>query len=1171
MSKPRQPATRTPVQQDEGIVLNSRKYLSLTEIEILDLLSEGEIEGLVEGEYSFVGTKGNLGYTSYTYTPYEDPAGIPGYKWLRSIYWNEVPVVNSANKFNFQRVDVSKTNGYTQGALLGGSINTTTISRIINERLRGSEIDGNGDPISADKDYAKYYRILNTSCVGVIVNVKITRLGESDPSTGDASNSLLQYRIYYRPLYGGDEAQIADYSSPISENVRGYITQGYVHSSYILFNQGLITANNFIGWEIKVVRTTPDTFSVYKSNQSYIDSLTEIYNDTLSYPKSALVRAKFSAEYFAQIPSRAFDTRLLKIKIPANYDPIKRTYATTGPGTTNGVWDGSFAEEKYWSDNPAWCFYDLLTNKTYGLGRYIEDYRIDKFTLYKIAQYCDILVPDGKGGVEPQFTCNLLLSSKEEAYKVINDMASVFNGMTYYANSLIYVSQDKPKNAIVHFTNSNVQDGNFSYSSSAKKARRTVARVRWNDPANYFKPTIEYVENINGIRKYGIREVEVTAFGCTSQGQANRLGRWMLASELGETETVSFRTGLEGAMLHPGDIFSVFDINRKKYKHSGRARSISASSITLDAKYSYAYPAGNYIFKVITPTYNYDPAVVDNLTSSETDDIRRSFIQERTISQAAITQNADGYMVITLSTPLDTINYNLIDNAVWSLEMDPSQTIDTTAFINEDKDYYRVIRVEEKEGYMYDVAAIQYLESKFEEVTEGLALETPSAVINYTPNGPLAIILNLIDITRNSKQIQYSFTPPAVTTGITQYKIFAKKGAFANASPDTAYLINTLPLTTFVSSFAPSEAGLWYVRVYSYNSNTNTYSTNYVESSISVTNIDPILDVIITSLQIKDYEGTVTSSSSSKDTQTLTDENPQFDWQVGFEDGAPAPNNLSYRLTIRPTSATNIPSPTIYHEVTGLNINSYIFDIDTNSAIAGGPYSAFDVVVEAHNEYGSTSAGNTINPRLENGWATNPEGYDIIYASPIASPITSINLAFTSTGDTGKFISYIDYNGGVNYLFPSGFLSTGYAGGYIYGHTGNFDSESARNLRSGIARRRFDWDSTLRTANAPAVFNIMQKFTTGYTAISFYNEFDAVRLERGYEIASGLAISNTIPIFASGMTNFLEVKGQIAFPHYNGNIDTDNMKMQISSTSSSNYRLVATNPAGQEVIIVSKK
>ena len=198
-----------------------------------------------------------------------------------------------------------------------------------------------------------------------------------------------------------------------------------------------------------------------------------------------------------------------------------------------------------------WCFFDLITNPRYGLGEFVDASQIDKWALYDVAKYCDELVDDTYGGFEPRFTINYIITSREEAFKVLNDLSSIFRGIAYYSNGSIFSSQDKLKSAIYSFNNSNVLDGNFTYSSSAKKARHTVAIVRYNDKRNSYQPAVEYMEDEEYVKRYGIRELETTALGCTSRGQARRFAKWILASESEETETASFSVGMD-----PPDIAS---------------------------------------------------------------------------------------------------------------------------------------------------------------------------------------------------------------------------------------------------------------------------------------------------------------------------------------------------------------------------------------------------------------------------------------------------------------------------------------------------------------------------------------------------------------------------------------------------------------------------------------
>lgn len=567
------PPPRRPVEAKEGVLYQTgtggnalTRAVSLTQIEVLDLISEGEIEGLVTGEYYFSGFVGEVGYRTATFSGYQIAPGTNA-RWLRSIYWNEVPVVDITNRFNFQSVNIKTTNGNPLGGQVDNLKTDLTISRPISERLRGP--NPGTDPLN----FAKFYRILNKECNGAIVNVKVTQLyvqSQDEKTYGDINVDKIVYWIYYRPLF--TTGPVKNWTVGKTEVVVGKITQGYIRSTPLSFPSIYVDNPTFLGWEIRIVRVTEDSVVGTRRNQTFVDSLTEIYGTRFAYPNSAIVSAKFSAEYFSQIPGRAFDARWLKVKVPANYNPILKTYATVGDGVTNGGWNGTFATDKKWTDNPAWCFYDLLTNNRYGLGKYIPSDYIDKWTLYKIAQECDTMVPDGYGGVEPKFTCNLSITSKEEAYKVINDMASIFRGLTYYTNGAIYTVQDslKEKDNFYLFTNANVEDGNFSYSTSSKRNRHTVAIIRYNDKNDFYKPAVEYVEDFDGIRKYGIREIELSAFGCTSKGQAQRFGRWALLSENFETETISFVAGLDGAYIKPGDIIKVVDSNRINQRFGGR-------------------------------------------------------------------------------------------------------------------------------------------------------------------------------------------------------------------------------------------------------------------------------------------------------------------------------------------------------------------------------------------------------------------------------------------------------------------------------------------------------------------------------------------------------------------------------------------------------------------------
>lgn len=285
---------------------------------------------------------------------------------------------------------------------------------------------------------------------------------------------------------------------------------------------------------------------------------------------------RVDSQQFQTIPNRGYDLKGLLVRYPTNYDPVNRTYT--------GIWDGTFTVG--YTNNPAWCFYDLLTNNRYGLGDYLDGSQVDKWSLYAIGQYCDQMVSDGYGGTEPRFTCNLYLQSAAEAFKVVSDMATIFRGISYWASGTLTPVQDRPSDPIALFTNANVIDGAFSYSGSSIKNRHTVALVTWSDLSDFGRQKVEYVQDDDGIRKYGVVRTEITAMGCTSRGQAHRAGQHILYTEKAETETVTFKTGLDGLQIYPGAIISTSDLNRSGTRMGGRVLSGTASSIVLDSSFA---------------------------------------------------------------------------------------------------------------------------------------------------------------------------------------------------------------------------------------------------------------------------------------------------------------------------------------------------------------------------------------------------------------------------------------------------------------------------------------------------------------------------------------------------------------------------------------------------------
>lgn len=325
-------------------------------------------------------------------------------------------------------------------------------------------------------------------------------------------------------------------------------------------------------FNIRVSRITPDSNSDLLVNNTVWSSYTEIYDAKLSYPNTALVGLRFDSSQFNGVPTRTYLIRGIRCKIPDNYDPISRTY--------NGIWLGEFKTE--WTNNPAWAVYNIITDDRFGMAKRFGKISVNKFTLYAIAQYCDQLVDDGFGGKEPRFTCNCCITDPSQAYDLINNLCSIFRAMPVWDGMQLSEIVDKPGDLSAIYTNANVVDGKFSYSSSAMKDRHTAVRVRYIDPAYGWEPVTEYVADDDAINRFGLNVLDVEAFGCTSRGQAHRTGKWIITTEKYEHQTVTFSLGREGLQHLPGDIIGILDNNYIMSQSGGRIVSATDNIVVLD-------------------------------------------------------------------------------------------------------------------------------------------------------------------------------------------------------------------------------------------------------------------------------------------------------------------------------------------------------------------------------------------------------------------------------------------------------------------------------------------------------------------------------------------------------------------------------------------------------------
>lgn len=333
-------------------------------------------------------------------------------------------------------------------------------------------------------------------------------------------------------------------------------------------------------FQIRVSRLTDDSKSDLLKNGTVWASYTEITDAKFSYPNSAVVGMKIDKSQYGDTPNRTYHIKGMIIQVPDNYDPESRSYT--------GIWTGRF--KPAWSNNPAWVFYDLVTNERYGIGEMIGSFGVDKFALYAIARYCDELVDDGFGNKEPRFTFNAYITSQRKAKEVLDDLASVFRGMPLWDGQQLTCFQDRPSDPVWTYTNSNVIDGKFKYTSTAKSARHNAIEVSWVNPSNGWSEEREFIQDDDLIQRFGgVNVKKVTAFGCTSRGQAHRVGKWILQTEKLEKDGVTFPTGREGINCISGDIIEVADDSFAGVKVGGRVLSVNGSTITIDAPIDWEY------------------------------------------------------------------------------------------------------------------------------------------------------------------------------------------------------------------------------------------------------------------------------------------------------------------------------------------------------------------------------------------------------------------------------------------------------------------------------------------------------------------------------------------------------------------------------------------------------
>ena len=580
---------------------------------------------------------------------------------LQSVYLEETPLQNPAGGWNFEGVQADFLHGTNDQTHIEGFPDISS-ETAINVELK------------SDSPWVR--SLTNTDLDAIRLRFKWGPLREQNAENGDVKGIVIQYVIDLQ-TDGGTWTEV------LNTQIADKTSANYERSHRI----DLPKADT--GWTIRVRRITPNSTSEYTSDKMYVDALTEVIDLKLSYPNTALLGLQYDAETFSNVAKVAIDLKGIKLQVPSNYDPVARTYT--------GMWDGTF--KRAYTNNPAWIYYDICTAKRYALGDRLTSAMLDKWSLYRLAQYCDQMIDDGKGGQEPRFTCNVYLQSTEDAYTILSKLAGVFRAISYWDGNSIVCDADIPQDTYFTYTRANVIDGLFEYSGTRARDRHTVAKVAWDNPANHYKTEYVYVRDEAAIAKLGVRIAEIDAWGCTSEGQAQRAGLWALKSEQLETRTVSFKVGLDGYIPQPGRVIEIADELFAGRANGGRISAVSADRkvITLDRD-DVVCRAG-------------DRLVVNG---------------ENGKAQARIVSSKIGRKV-TVTVAFDSV---AAEN-VWVVD---AQDLKTMKF--------RVMSITQDDKHQFSITGLQYESAKYDAIDFGAFIdERPISIINPTVQAPVTNVL----------------------------------------------------------------------------------------------------------------------------------------------------------------------------------------------------------------------------------------------------------------------------------------------------------------------------------------------------------------------------------------------------------------------------------------------
>ncbi|HIH9794285.1 TPA: phage tail tip fiber protein [Klebsiella pneumoniae] len=609
---------------------------------ILDLLGEGVVGGLING--------------------------------AKSIFIDGVALENEDGSFNYSGVTWDFRDGSQDQSPMPG-FDFVETPKAVNTQLKTT----NAVTVAIDNDDADRVRVI----------MKFPSLRSIDKKTGDTNGTSVQFKFQLANGNGSfyDVIATGEISSDVTLTAK---KTGVYYRSY-----EIQLPKPGRAYKVRVLRLSADSNDQYLFNDTWVDSIGEIVDTPMNYPNSVLVGLKVNSEQFgSSMPSRSYLIRGLKIRVPSNYDENTNTY--------NGVWDGTF--KLLSSSNPAWILFDLLTNARYGLGKFVSESMIDLGQLYQIGRYCDEEVDDGFGGKEKRFAINTQITSRQDAYRLIQDIAGAFRGMVFWAGGMVNIMQDSPSDPVMLFTNANVKDGLFTYKGSARKDRPSVALITYNNKQDGYKQNVEYVEDQEAMARYGERKTEAVAFGCTSRGQAHRVGLWLLYTARMESDMITFTAGLDASFLMPGETVLIQNKYRAGKRNSGRIVSFTKNSITLDAPVSLK-KSGSFI---------------------------RIINQEGKIVERDINETGDNITKVTFKTALATADQP-VANGVWTIT-EPG-LVPMRA---------RVVAIAQGETPgSFDITVVQNNASKYQAIDNGAALVPENTtVLDPTYSKPSNLVIS---------------------------------------------------------------------------------------------------------------------------------------------------------------------------------------------------------------------------------------------------------------------------------------------------------------------------------------------------------------------------------------------------------------------------------------------